>query len=70
MPPDLQHWWRQSHWLDLHWIEADMTIWTEQTPEQEGKDKQRRTKTTNKTASHEDDEITKENPNSMWKSLI
>jgi len=20
MSPDLQHWRRQSHWLDLHWI--------------------------------------------------
>jgi len=24
MSPDLQRGWRQSHWLDLHWIEADM----------------------------------------------
>jgi len=63
MPPDLQRWWCQSHWLDLHQIEADLTIWTEQTPEQKGKDKQRRTKTANKTKSHYDDENTEEKPN-------
>ena len=59
MSPDLQCGWRQSHWLDLHWIEADLTIWTDQIPEKNKKDKQRRTKTTNKPTSHKDDKITK-----------
>jgi hypothetical protein len=45
MSPDLQRWWRQSHWLDLHWIEVDLTIWIEQIPEQ-GK---------RQTTSHKDD---------------
>jgi len=47
MSPDLQRWWLQSHWFDLHWIEADLTIWIEQITERNKKDKQRRTKTTN-----------------------
>jgi len=58
MSPDLQRGWQQSHWLDLHPVEVDMTIWTNQIPERNKKDK-RRTKTTNKPTSHEDDEITK-----------
>lgn len=49
MSPDLQRGWRQSHWLDLHGIEADLTI--------EPIKCLRETKTKKKT-SHKDDEQT------------